>query len=612
VFPCDAEKKPLTKHGFQDATTDPERIRRWWTQHPDSLIGVPTGAASRLVVIDVDCKNGHDGEESLMQLKRELGPLPETVEVLTPSGGRHLYFGSPPGAAIRSSAGKLADGIDIRANGGYVIVPPSRVNGRGYEWEGSNPPEPAALPAAWVSALTAREGSSPPDEEPGGDAGVGIREGQRNAVLASLGGSMRRRGASREALEAALLAENATRCNPPLAEAEVRRIAASVSRYQPEPETQPNPPDVFSLNITEAELAAARLTPDCIVSQYLYADVAQLAGPGAAGKTTLVLYEALRIVLGRPVFGLPVRRPGWVLIVTAEDARPRLVARLRELMAHEPMTPEARALVLRSIRIWDVSGQALRLITMAQGSVVLTTLADQMAAAYKADPPVMALFDPVVSFGASELAVNDNEQGLITAARRIVRELGCCVRFLHHTGKAHAREKIVDQYAGRGGSALADGSRMTCVLQPWVPGDSGNPPPGFDPDPDAGMARLVRAKLSYAPPNLPTIWVKRTGFRYEFAIESPALGPDEARETRAQQLLEFVKTELAAKRLHSRNTLDAEVKSAGFRTRAELRQALAFLESGGRIIEDLLPEAQRKGGRQHYLRPANLAGEDSR
>jgi hypothetical protein len=140
IFPCRADKRPFTEHGFKDATSDEQRVREWWHQCPEALIGMPTGSASGLVVIDVDMKESRDGETSLGALERELGPLPATVEALTPSGGRHLYFRAPLDMAISSSAGRLGVGLDVRAEGGYVIVPPSRINGRRYEWEASSEP----------------------------------------------------------------------------------------------------------------------------------------------------------------------------------------------------------------------------------------------------------------------------------------------------------------------------------------------------------------------------------------------------------------------------------------------------------------------------------------
>lgn len=122
-FPCGADKRPLTMHGFKDASTDPEQIRLWWKKWPDALIGIPTGTKTGIFVLDVDMKNGKDGEGSLAALEAKYGKLPETKEVRTRSGGRHLYFFHEDG--ISNSVEKIGEGLDIRGEGGCVIVPPS-------------------------------------------------------------------------------------------------------------------------------------------------------------------------------------------------------------------------------------------------------------------------------------------------------------------------------------------------------------------------------------------------------------------------------------------------------------------------------------------------------
>lgn len=110
VFPCGPHKRPLTPKGFKDASRDPNTIRRWWTEHPEALIGMPTGRASRVFVLDVDndAQTGKDGDSSLAQLEGRHGPLPATVESLTPRGGRHKLFRHPgPEVTIPNSASKL-------------------------------------------------------------------------------------------------------------------------------------------------------------------------------------------------------------------------------------------------------------------------------------------------------------------------------------------------------------------------------------------------------------------------------------------------------------------------------------------------------------------------
>ena len=151
--------------------------------------------------------------------------MPETLQVLT-GGGRHLYFACTDGG--RNRVGVLS-GIDVRGDGGYVVAPPSiHVSGKIYAWEiAHRPDEMAAAPVP--DFFRSRNGST----SAAGPLPETILEGGRNAALASLAGSMRRRGATPESLLAALRIENETRCNPPLGDDEVRQIAASVGRYAP-------------------------------------------------------------------------------------------------------------------------------------------------------------------------------------------------------------------------------------------------------------------------------------------------------------------------------------------------------------------------------------------
>lgn len=132
VFPCGTDKKPLTKNGFKDATTDAEQVAAWWTKHPAASIGCPTGPDSGILCLDVDLP---DGPKSLAYLEAMYGSLPTTMEQNTGSGGRHLLFKWPAGRTIKNSAGKIAAGLDVRGIGGYIILPPSgHPSGGKYAW----------------------------------------------------------------------------------------------------------------------------------------------------------------------------------------------------------------------------------------------------------------------------------------------------------------------------------------------------------------------------------------------------------------------------------------------------------------------------------------------
>jgi hypothetical protein len=133
VFPCrerePGRKRPYTPRGFHDATTDAAIIEPWWRRWPNALIGLPTGAASGVVVLDIDVKNPPtNGCDSLEDLGHV---LPATPMVHTPSRGLHVHFANPE-RELRCSAGLIGPGLDVRGEGGYLILPSP---GSGYRWD---------------------------------------------------------------------------------------------------------------------------------------------------------------------------------------------------------------------------------------------------------------------------------------------------------------------------------------------------------------------------------------------------------------------------------------------------------------------------------------------
>jgi len=144
LFPCEPDgKKPLTKNGFKDATRDMGQAAEWWRRWPQARAGIPTGAENGFFVLDVDLAKGDapSGAESLASLEARFGKLPQTYTVSTLSGGEHRYFKMPLGG-IKTSAGKIGAGLDIRGDGGYVIAAGSRgytvLSGR-YEYTADAP-----------------------------------------------------------------------------------------------------------------------------------------------------------------------------------------------------------------------------------------------------------------------------------------------------------------------------------------------------------------------------------------------------------------------------------------------------------------------------------------
>lgn len=236
IFPCrPGGKEPITEHGLNDATLDEDQICEWWSETPDANIGLRTDG---LLVVDVDPLPDGARNEFASDLE-QLSDLLVSAGTMTPRGGQHFWFRQPDGIEMRNTTGKIAPGVDTRATGGYVLVPPSVINGTGayhfmFSFTLEMPPNKLAPPPGWILKALDAEKPSSPKAEPAQPTDNTIPDGQRNQTLTSIAGALRQSGLSESAIVAALRATNSERCKPPLDDAEVRKIAWSVSRYEPD------------------------------------------------------------------------------------------------------------------------------------------------------------------------------------------------------------------------------------------------------------------------------------------------------------------------------------------------------------------------------------------
>lgn len=243
------------------ATTDQKRVKRFWTDYPDADIGMATGDGSGgVVVIDVDTLNGHnvDGVGSMNAWQQEHEQLPATPLAISGSGSRHYFF-KLDGA---KNATGVIEGVDIRANGGYVILPPTA---DGRHWE--TPPGVAMLAPAAGAVIDLIEGRPDPiadDYDP--FAGMRharfilpdrIEAGKRTDTLVKYVGSLSGKGYEADEIRTAVIEANDQRCNPPLSDQELKaEVFPALSRdWKPKRAI----PAVYSTEIVERlqELDAA-------------------------------------------------------------------------------------------------------------------------------------------------------------------------------------------------------------------------------------------------------------------------------------------------------------------------------------------------------------------
>lgn len=162
VFPAKPDKSPFEK-GWQKGSRDEAKIREWWQKHQAAIPALPCGV-NGLLVVDCDVKNDIDGNAN-WDAKCSLNGLDHSICVVldTPSGGRHFYFRQTSYEPLRNSAGKIADAIDTRGDGGYVIAPGAVLpDGRAYTLTQGSLAEIPQLPNDLDSFLRTNQVSSKP------------------------------------------------------------------------------------------------------------------------------------------------------------------------------------------------------------------------------------------------------------------------------------------------------------------------------------------------------------------------------------------------------------------------------------------------------------------
>ena len=643
VLPVRPDKKPVNGYGLNSASCDPEAVRQMWREHPDANIAVAC-ARSGLVVLDVDPRNG--GMATLNALEEAHGPLRSAVAASTQGGGVHRYFRAVEGV---NYPGTLGPGLDVKHRG-YVLVAPSHGEAGVYAWlpgrdptQGSAPDDaPAALvpapreegPAALAVKVAPASVIVAPEVyadlraalrviPPECDYGTWFRvlqglsrlhdTAQAYAVAHEWSTASRRPGHTEAALQEKwrgclreayvvthhsvfYLADEYNRewRNAPPGHKKAAHTADKLEEFKLEP-------------LTFEELESAQLTPRVILPYMLYADVRTRIAAGGVGKTTLALYEAITLALGRELWGRKPDSPVRTVLVTREDARETLAARSREIMKDLRLDREHVDTVLSNLSIMDLSAVGFR-ISSVVGDVV--TPHDEnlswMVQHLREFRPDWVIMDPLVSFGVGEQRVNDAEQGLIEAMRILKKEFNCCVEGIHHSGKANAREKTLDQYSGRGGSALADGARMVCVLAPLSPAEFEEATGQVLQGAESAMV-MAMPKMSYCRPQT-EIYIRRRGYSFEAvpALLVPPLA--DVHKQMESSVYGVVHDAWLKNQPLSKEDMRADFSALfyGSLTRKDVMDALARLQRDGRVV---LRQSRGGRGQRAVLEPVVLSDE---
>ncbi|MFK7826136.1 MAG: DUF3987 domain-containing protein [Oligoflexales bacterium] len=292
-------KHPMTKNGLKDATSGSQLIQQWWMKSPKANVGILTGKASGLVVLDVDPRHG--GDQSLLEIEQEFGSLPSTLKVKTGGQGWHYYF-KHPGTKI-SNKTNIRPGLDIRGDGGYVVAPPSKhASLQDYKWVENNA-EIADLPLWLYELIVGNSYSNLPSKT----ENPGFAPGCRNSSLTSVAGFLRNKGLDSSAIANALEALNEKLCDPPLPKSELAQILKSNNRYKEA--IWPDPIDLPE-KVIVPEMSEAML-PDVLRNWCVdIADRMQVPLEFVAGPSIV----AIAAMIGRKIVVCPKSEDDWQIV----------------------------------------------------------------------------------------------------------------------------------------------------------------------------------------------------------------------------------------------------------------------------------------------------------
>lgn len=345
-----------------------------------------------------------------------------------------------------------------------------------------------------------------------------------------------------------------------------------------------------------------------IVDGVLHRTNGVLLGPGGVSKTTLTIREAMHLVLGRDVWMRRVLEPGPVLFVTGEDEQADFEYRIQQIANGMNLSAAERKRVADGIFVEDVSDRIARFVELDRsGNLVFTERVDELCMLYEKQGLSVVNIDPLAFFSAGERLVNDAEAAMNQAARRLARHLNAHVRLVHHTGKAVAREGIADQYAGRGGSSLADNTRQVMQVVPG-PDKTWKLPPealalaqvGWEP------LRVHFHKVSYAQKPDAPVWVMRHGWTF-IEFDGAAQSVIEERHANMAALQKLLRDKLTAGVRISRSGLE-EYREEVRVTRQRLRQLVNEGLQRGELVERTAPPELAHGGFKTYLEPGPPPG----
>lgn len=496
VFPCGKDKRPLSPHGFKDATTEETVIRQWWGASPEAMIGLPTGSPSGIWA--VDCDGAGLGTQEFADLCEANGGVPETLYQDTPSGGRHYLFQWSADAPVKNSTKKLGSHVDTRGEGGYIILAPSaRTDGKEYAW-GNADTAPGQAPDWLIQRTMGKKAAqlSPYvqkalDSE--AEKVASAPEGSRNDTLNSAAfaiGTLVGGGELTADVARDTLLQAAAHSGLEQHEAELT-ISSGLAAGAERPRTTPALPAVQPIcGITSptsplASIDLASCTGDKFILQppepytWLLDDslregtLGVIAGPPGAGKGTAAVQLCVAVAAAMPWLDtwFVTRGNGPAVYLSAEDdmltIHHRFYNALMALPEHKRMEASHNLLGI------SVRGM-VNLCANVKGDILPSNNYDMLDKLVNYLRPRLLILDTMARFAG----VEENDNPAVTAfcalLEMVIEKYGCNIVVIHHTNKnagdclekTDLLDNALSQSAIRGASALSGAARWAFMLAP--------------------------------------------------------------------------------------------------------------------------------------------------
>lgn len=449
VFPCGPDKRPLTAHGFKDATTGVTQIKKWWHDHPNALIGMPTGERTGIDVLDIDDPQKFEAECNLDFSGHT---------VVKTRKGFHVWFERDPSQPLKSRVRPMT-AADTRGDGGYVIVPPSRHDNGEYYFEHSGPLKPMPQELLKIVVKQPKKKAEKQDKSNAlsycsmygakalrsecaviRSAQDGRQEFTLNAAALKIGslvagGELDRRIAHDELLSAAMQMKDFDPGKPWTEDQLKAKIERGLDHGARNPRTAPAADTLDG--ITAAELAQKHFAPlKWVIPNILPEGCYLLTARPKAGKSWLGLQISLAVALGLMTLGQQASR-GKAVYLALEDNQRRLQDRLKQLRPQGYATPDL--LLFTEWPRFDTGGL------------------DRLKELIERERPKLVVIDTLAKVRPATTNSNVYEQDYKALAplTELANRSRCCIVVVHHNRKGKSDADALEQISGSLGLAGA-------------------------------------------------------------------------------------------------------------------------------------------------------------